>query len=161
MGPYHAKLGAQAPRFTAETLNEEWSRLDEVDLQRAVEAHGAVLLSFGASYCGPCMLEWPVLRDLAVEYRERGLLVIFVVLDREPEAIDAMRVMTTKHLGISSPVVADEDGELAKRYGVDQLPQLYLIDDAGNLVWREIGYKGSTVEELTERLEEMLAGGSS
>jgi alkyl hydroperoxide reductase subunit AhpC len=156
VGPYRAKLGAQAPRFTANTLNQEWSRVAEVDLEKAVAAHPAILLSFGASYCGPCLLEWPLLRDVAVEYRERGLLVIFVVIDQDPQAIAQMRVMATENLGISSPVIADLDGELARRYGIDHLPQLYLIDDAGELVWHEIGYRGSTLEELTERLEGML-----
>ena len=155
-GAHHAKLGSQAPRFTAETLNEEWSRVGEVDLEEALEAHPAVLLAFGASYCGPCMLEWPVLRDVAAEYRKLGLLVIFVVVDREPEGIEAMKTIATRQLGISSPLIGDQDGELAKRYRIDQLPQMYLIDAGGKVVWRNIGYQESTLRDLVARLEELL-----
>jgi alkyl hydroperoxide reductase subunit AhpC len=154
--PYHARLGSQAPRFAAETLNQEWSRVAKVDLEDAVAEHEAVLISFGASYCGPCMLEWPILRDLAAEYQRYGLLVIFVVTDKEQEGIETMRVLSNERFGISSPVVVDRTGELAERYRVEELPQLYLIDDGGEIVWREIGYKGSTVKELSERLDGLL-----
>ena len=92
----------------------------------------------------------------AAEYRERGLLVIFVVLDREPKRIEAMRVLSTENLGISSPVVADRNGQLAVRYRIEELPQLYLIDDGGTVIWREIGYKESTVGDLSKRLDALL-----
>src|SRR5688500_6767077 len=150
--PYYARLGSPAPRFAAETINEEWSRMESVDLEQAVKTHQAVVLSFGASYCMPCILEWAVLRDVAADYSRRGLLVIFVVIDRQQEGIDAMRALSTTNLGISSPVVSDPSGELAVRYKVDELPQLYLLDDHGKVVWREVGFKGATMEELTERL---------
>ncbi len=155
-GPDQARVGAQAPRFSLSTLNREWSQTETVDLDEAIAAHGAVLLSFGASYCGPCMLEWPMLRDLAEAYRARGLLVVFVSVDRDPEGVDAMRLIATQQLGISSPLIADEDGDLSRRYQVNALPQLDLIDPGGTVVWRQVGYRLSTIDELAAHLDRLL-----
>ena len=43
--------------------------------------HGkAVWVNFCASWCPPCQSETPILRDLAERYRDRGLVVIGIVL---------------------------------------------------------------------------------
>jgi peroxiredoxin len=156
-GPYLVEMGRPAPRFDLPVLNETESSMTRVDLGEAIAANKAVLLAFGASFCAPCLVEWPVLREVAAEYRPLGLLVVFVTIDREPPGIEAMRVIAKRELALSSPLIADTDGELAKRYQVDQVPQLYLIDGSGAVVWRAIGYRGSTIEELAPELERLLS----
>lgn len=152
-GPDLVEMQAPAPRFRAPLLD----RSATFDLEEAIGSWEAVVLSFGASWCQPCLFEWPVLKRVESEYRDRGLLVVFVMLDQDPDRLEELRRFFDERLPIDFPIVFDRHGELARRYRVDRLPQLYLIDADGRAVWREVGYKASSIETLTHRLDRMLS----
>ena len=69
-------LGLPAPAFTLKTLNPDSAGVPSVSLEQYVGAEpedpGAkvVLLSFFASWCGPCQKEMPFLIQLDRMYRE-------------------------------------------------------------------------------------------
>lgn len=62
--------------------------IDEEGLHRLIEqARGkVVLLNFWATWCDPCVEEFPALVKIAGEFQPRGLEMIFVSID-EPEDI--------------------------------------------------------------------------
>ena len=61
-------VGAEIRDFTAETLSGDSVRLADV---RAESTY--VLLEFWASWCGPCRVEIPHMKEAYDRYRERGL----------------------------------------------------------------------------------------
>jgi peroxiredoxin len=42
--------------------------------------------------------------------------------------------------GLEMAVLADEDGALARRYGVRGVPTLFVLDGAGRIRFTELGY---------------------
>ena len=64
--------------------------IDEAGLQKLIASSSGkvVLVNFWATWCEPCVEEFPDLMKLAREYQPRGLEIIFVSID-DPEEIDA------------------------------------------------------------------------
>jgi len=139
--------GQPAPAFQLRTLNPEASGRDFVALGRLVgdepEDPGSqvVLLSFFASWCGPCQKEMPYLEQLHRMYSARGLRVLSVNIDREEPGLSEAR-RQIKAARVTYPVVGDRFNLLARRYLGEQspLPSVFIIRRDGIIARIERGY---------------------
>jgi peroxiredoxin len=68
-------------------------------------------------------------------HRDRGLVLLAVNV-RQDKATAASFV---EPLGITYEVLLDEDGTVARSYGVSALPTTFFIDRQGNLATRILG----------------------
>lgn len=109
-----------APKLLLQDINGKPWRLS--DLRGKV-----VLLNFWASWCAPCRIEMPALQALANAPGDDRVVVLAVNFKESPAAI-ARFVQTT---GLTLPVVADEQGLLAKQFGVTIFPSTVVIDRSG------------------------------
>jgi len=140
-------VGLPAPGFTLRTLNPEESGSATVSLDRYVGAEAedpeakVVLLSFFASWCGPCKKEMPYLQQLNLMYRDQGLRVLSVNIDREEAGIAAARKMASAARA-TFPVLTDRFNFLARRYLGEEarLPSVFLIARDGTIARIERGY---------------------
>ncbi len=95
---------------------------------RLSEHRGEVVaLVFWASWCGDCRRELERFERLKRTYGGVGLVVYGINLDKEKSRVGAL----VNAAGIGYPVLVDEDKEVSKEYGVDQLPLIVLIDRTG------------------------------
>ncbi len=110
-----------------------------------------VLLDFWASWCGPCRLENPTVVGAYAKYHPKGFEILGVSLDRPGDkdkwlkAIDADKLTWTH--------VSDLqfwDNAVAKEYGVESIPQNFLIDPQGKIIG-----KGLRGDELEQKLREI------
>jgi cytochrome c biogenesis protein CcmG/thiol:disulfide interchange protein DsbE len=111
-----------------------------------------VVVNFWASWCRPCIQEFPLLAAARARHRADGLEVIGVLATSD--ARDQARAFVRGHGG-RWPVGVDRGGgpagETAIAYGVAGLPETYFVRRDGFLAVRQLG-------ELSERsLRENLA----
>ncbi len=80
--------------------------------------------------------ELPLLQKIYEEYEEKALLNVLVIDSGEPQN----KVETfCEELGLTFPVLLDEEGKVVRDYGVLYLPTLYFVDPLGNLAGQVIG----------------------
>jgi thiol-disulfide isomerase/thioredoxin len=155
--------GKPAPSFMLKTMNPEQSNLTWVSLDRFVGSEPeddkvkAVLLSFFASWCGPCKKEMPFLQQLHMQYREAGLRVISVDIDKEePGLSDAKKLIDANK--VTYPVLSDRFNFLARRYLGDKspLPSVFILKKDGTIALIKKGYEKDASAFLTAEVQKAL-----
>jgi len=105
-----------------------------------------ILLHFWATWCSICKMEEGSISDLSEDYK------VVTVAMNSGDAQDIKGYLEERQ--ISFPVIVDEYGELAKRFGVRGVPTSFVIDPQGNIDFTEVGY----TTPLGLRLRLWLAG---
>jgi cytochrome c biogenesis protein CcmG, thiol:disulfide interchange protein DsbE len=139
-----AIIGSAAPDFTLTDLEGSPVRL--ADLRGR-----PVVLNFFASWCGPCVEEFPLLREAAEEHAAAGLVIVGIVYEDRSEAVrDFMRRNDANWQALMDP------GErVAAAYGILAPPETFFIDRDGTIAARQIGQfsEGSLREQLATIIE--------
>jgi cytochrome c biogenesis protein CcmG/thiol:disulfide interchange protein DsbE len=110
-----------------------------------------VVLNFWASWCAPCRLEAPGLRRVSERYRERG--VRFLGVDYRDD--DAAGRAFVEEFRLRYPSVTDPSGSLAYDYELIGFPTTFIIDAAGTIRYRFVGYLDEDV--LEKALDDVLS----
>lgn len=108
-----------------------------------------VLLDFWASWCGPCREENPTVVAAYAKYHSKGFEILGVSLDqKEGSWKKAIRDDKLNWTHVSD--LKNWDNAVVKLYGVQGVPQNFLIDPQGKIIAR--GLRG---EDLDKKLAEI------
>ncbi len=95
-----------------------------------------VLLNFWATWCIPCESEMASMERLYRRYRDDGLVVVAVSVDRESR--HKVLQWAEEH-GMTFPVFQDASGEVEQLYRTVGVPESFVIDRTGAIVMRIAG----------------------
>lgn len=141
---YPAQREAKARDFTVNLVNGEEFTLSE-------QEDKVVLLNIWATWCAPCHEETPDLVELYNKYKDQGLIVLGVSIDKQGESV--VKPFMEKY-DVNYPVVID-DGTIMDKYGPTMsIPTTYIIGRDGNLDYFAVG--AITNKELEPRIRELL-----
>ena len=136
-------IGSLAPDFALADLDGNPVRL--ADLRGR-----PVILNFWASWCGPCVEEFPLLREAAAEHAGDDLAIVGIVFrDRSEAARDFMA-----RNGATWPAAMDPGDRVASAYGILGPPETYFIARDGTIAARQFG--PVTAGSLDEKLAMIL-----
>jgi peroxiredoxin len=108
-----------------------------------------VVVSFWASWCGPCRLELPVLQAFYDKHHSSDTFEILAVSTDEDRS-DAEKYV--REAGLHFPILWDPNGQAQKAFGVDAIPALFVIDENGKVLSGDVGYDSSMEANLLQRL---------
>ena len=146
-GVVELKEGQQAPGFTLLTLDGGRASL-------ANHRDKLVVLNFWATWCQPCTVEMPSLEALWRRYRDRGLIVVGVCVDRG--APKALLEPYVRNLKLTFPILLDPDSKTSDRWRVTALPATFLVRPGGEVAGVAMGAREWNSDEMRALVERLL-----
>jgi peroxiredoxin len=123
-----------------------------------------VVLAFGASWLPLSRTQLQGVKKFADEYSNRGVAVFWVSTESENQksknyaSDEQLRTFSQKY-GLKVTVLRDPDGVISKKFGIDQLPSIVILDKRGNPVdepIKGIDPDGNLAAQLASRLDKIL-----
>ena len=144
------KPGQPAPDFTLDDLQGQSVSLSDFKGQ-------AVFLDFWASWCGPCIEDFPYLEQIKQQTRDQKVVFLSISLDSRA---DEWRQAVDEH-GLTGVHVHAPDGRqvaVDQLYQVRGIPSYFLVGPDGRMDGRVDYVSDTNVAEVVSRIEEVASG---
>ena len=138
------EVGGRAPNFVLAEVNK-----GPLELRESLAENDIVLINFWATWCGPCLIEMPVLEQLYEKYRYDGFSILSVNEDDDRTTLD--RFLADNPLPF--PVLYDSEKSVMSRYEVYGFPTSILVDKEGTILYLLRGYHpymGVQIEQILQ-----------
>jgi len=113
-----------------------------------------IVISFWATWCSPCKKELNAIHEVYEDWQdETGVKLIAISID---DARSATRVKPyVDAQGWDYEVYIDNNQDLKRALNVNNVPQTFLLNGDGEIVWTHSGYAPGDEEELLEEIEKL------
>lgn len=116
-----------------------------------------IIISFWATWCKPCIRELNAINDQYVDWvEETGVKLIAISID-DSRLSSKVRPFV-KSQGWEYDVYLDENSELKRALGVNNIPHVFLLNGKGEIVWDHNGYFPGDEDHLFELVEKLANG---
>ena len=126
--PSSALLNKKVPEFQTHDLLK-----NEITINNNIFPGKKVLINFFASWCAPCEVEHPILIEISDKHKNVFLLGI----NYKDKKNDAIEFLETGNPYNNTAV--DIKGEIAINFGVYGLPETFIVDENGIIIFKHVG----------------------
>jgi peroxiredoxin len=117
--------GDTAPKFTITA--DQGPTISRTDFKGKL-----LVVNFWATWCPPCIEEWPSLNEFAARYKDKGVVVLGVSVDRnEKRYRDFLTRNPPQFL-----TARDPESNVPASYGTFMYPETYIIDQKGKVLYK-------------------------
>ena len=109
------------------------------------------LVNFFASWCAPCIGEAPFL----LEMKKRGIVIDGIAVRDRPEDT---ATFLSHHGDPYARTGADRDSQVQLRFGASGVPETFVIDRAGRIVFQHVGPIDAAAAADLERRVKAIGG---
>jgi peroxiredoxin len=137
------------PDFTLEKMDGSPFKLSE-------QKGKIIIVNFWASWCNPCVEEFPSMIKLIDKYKE-GVTVVAVSTDDDRKDIHAF----LKAFGLPRPgfeVVWDKNKSVMKAYGIEKVPESFLVGKDFKLIRKVLGIENWFSEGAVSYFQGLIDG---
>ena len=156
----NAKLtapGAKAPDFTLK--DRQGKSINLSSLKGKV-----VIVDFWGSWCGPCRMSHPHLKDLYAKYKSSGLEILGVANEfgtKEKQYSEWTQAMDEDGMTWLNVIIANSETDKVRRqvtdvYNVNAFPTKIIINKKGVIVKRIVGSNDAAAKELDKLVEDLI-----
>ena len=113
------------------------------------------VMSFWATWCSPCKRELDAIAEVYPEWQEElDVQLVAVTIDDARSLAKVPALVETK--GWDYTVLADVKRELQKALNFQTVPQTFLINKNGEIVYTHSGYSPGDEYELEDEIKKLL-----
>lgn len=126
----------------------------------------AVLMSFFATWCAPCMKELPILEEVYQEYKDKQIKFFLIDITEATRTNPGYEDMPKAgpflaEKGVTMEILYDLRGKVMENYNAQTLPRLFIVDGYQTLRMTRKGFHEGEEElfkkELSDIINELLA----
>jgi len=155
-------IGEEAPQFILSSVNPSKCgllgrfSLNNFKFMEEEVRPKAYVITFFATWCEPCKKELRFLQDLYTKYKDRGLMVVNISIDKDDDSYSTLVELVNQY-DLTFPVLWDPYAVTGKRYKVpNTLPYEVILDADGRVVRVLIGPKQSEIQSIQQNLIKLL-----
>ena len=143
------KPASTLPNVNVKTLSGE-----TVSIKDYVGNDKVTIISFWATWCSPCKRELDAISEIYPDWQEEyDVELVAVTIDDARSLAKVPSLIETK--GWEYTILADEKRELQKALNFQTIPQTFLVDKSGNIVYKHNGYNPGDEYELEEEIKKL------
>ena len=120
----------------------------EVDLNASFTKNKLTVVSFWATWCSPCKKELDAMNELYPSWQKDGIEVIAITID------DIQQLNKVKPLAQQKKWNANK--ESMRTLNFQSIPQTFVVDKNGNILYTHSGYVAGDEYELEKKLKSFL-----
>lgn len=122
-----------------------------VNIKEAVSQGNLTVVSFWATWCSPCKRELDAVADIYPDWQEEhGVEFIAITTDNARTLAKVPGMVEAK--GWEYTILSDVNQDLMNALNFETIPQTFLIDGEGNIIYRHNGYNPGDEFELEDKI---------
>lgn len=144
-----ASLSAQTTTVPSATLKTMEGQ--SVDLADYVGQGHPVIVSLWATWCKPCLQELDAIAEIYSEWQEEWQVELLAISVDDPrQAAKIAPLVSTRQWPYR--ILHDAGQQLRRSLQYNSIPQVYLLDAQGRIVYEHAGYTPGSEYELEDQL---------
>ncbi len=146
----HTMLGQRTlPDVNVRTLEGQ-----SVNISTHAENNKITFITFWATWCVPCRRELDALADIYEDWKEEFDLEIVAVSIDDTRGLARVRPMVQQN-GWEFIIYTDSNQDLKNALNFQTIPQSFLVDAKGNIVYSHSGYMPGDEFELEDKIRDL------
>lgn len=134
--------GTQAPEITLKTTGG-----GTYNLSKNLQTGSLAVVAFFKTSCPVCQFTFPYLERLHRSYPQQPICGV------SQDDLDST-VSFARAYGCSFPVLLDDDLSLTVKFGLTNVPSIFLVDRSGQVLISSVGFVKEDLEQINQSLSE-------
>ena len=127
--------------------------IDGNDVLLSAEPGKVTVITFWATWCGPCLQEMPVLEAVQKLAGRDHLRVIAINFQEDRSTF---KRVNKKLSNFTLTFSYDSSGKIARKFGINAIPHMYILNKRGEIAKIRVGYAEGYTQELADDLNALL-----
>ena len=139
----------QLPNIQVQTLNGQ-----SINIRSLRESGKPMLISFWATWCKPCIKELDAINEVLEDWQDEVDFNVVAISVDDTRSLSRVRPFVNGR-GWEIPVYLDQNADLKRALGVNNIPHVLIVDAAGKIVWQHASYQMGDEENYYKVLHDL------
>ncbi|MEO6189354.1 MAG: TlpA disulfide reductase family protein [Saprospiraceae bacterium] len=123
-------------------------------LDKAFAKNKLTIIDFWATWCGPCKKELDAIKGHYADWQKLGIELIAISID-DSQQLNKVNPMAQQK-SWNYTILSDVNKQSLSKLGFSSIPQTYIINQRGEIVYSHSGYTPGDENELESKIKELL-----